>query len=200
VVSASADIQKYVAPLETTSGSSILNLNGALHRKVKGKLWFSLRVPLHTRTMAGWLFKESGRLLSRGEFKKRFFLLQGDFFWYTHSDSELGSVKKRIMTREVTALVREKCKGRECLRIHYTQLADQRKNSWLVYFPDDVPGSVQREWVRKLHRCCRGLPSLDMARGPGRGVPPARDDAFSQSRFFRSRGQMGGAGAGAQPV
>ena len=174
-------MQKYVAPLEDTSGASILSLNEALHRKVEGTLSFVLSVPPHTRTMTGWIFKESGRLLSN-EFKKRFFVLHDNKLWYSHSDSELGNVKKSIQCREVTALVREKHKGRDCLRLHFTTLADQKKSSWLLYFPEEPaqsgseargdgpgPGPVQREWIRKLHRCCKALGSQDLTPGKNHG-------------------------------
>ena len=187
VISAETMIQKYVAPLETVTGSSILNLNDALHRRVNGKLSLKMRIPQQTHTMAGWLFKESGRMLSRGEFKKRYFLLLGDYFWYSHGDSELGNAKKRILCREITALTKEKYKGHDCMRIHFTLLADQRKGSWLVYFPDDVPTTVQREWVRKLHRCCRRLPNLDLAPGAlkKKGLPVAAGSGGSFLKGLR---------------
>jgi hypothetical protein len=152
------NIQKYVAPLETPAGSSVLSLNQAMHRKVEGRLSLSLRVPRHTHTIAGWLYKESGRLLSH-EFKRRYFVLLEGALHYSHSDAELGLVKNTLLCRDVTALSREPSQGRDCLRIHYTQLASGKKGSWLVHFPPEQRQDVNvwREWVRKIHRSCAQL-------------------------------------------
>lgn len=152
------NIQKYVAPLETPAGSSVLSLNQAMHRKVEGRLSLNLRVPRHTHTMAGWLYKESGRLLSH-EFKRRYFVLLEGALYYSHSDAELGSVKNMLLCRDVTALSREHSQGRDCLRIHFTQLASGKKGSWLVHFPPEQRQEIRvwREWVRKIHRSCAQL-------------------------------------------
>jgi len=155
---------KYVAPLEKTSGDSILSINDAIHRKVEGNLSLRLHIPAHTHTMTGWLLKESGRMLSN-EFKLRFFVLLGDYFWYVHSESDLGSIKKRIQCREVTALTHERSQGRECLRLHFTLLANSAKGSWLLQFPEGTAPAVEREWIRKLHRCCKALPRMDLNPG-----------------------------------
>lgn len=154
---------KYVAPVETTAGSSILSINDAMHRKVEGKLSFKLHVPPHTKTMTGWIFKESGRLLSSA-FKRRFFVLVEGCFYYAHSDSELGNIKHSIQCREVTAITKEKSKGNNCWRVHYFSLQDQRKGSWLLYFPSNVGPEIQDEWKRKLHRCCKQLPNMELNR------------------------------------
>ena len=99
------------------------------------------------------------------EFKLRFFVLLGDYFWYVHSESDLGSIKKRIQCREVTALTHEKSQGRECLRLHFTLLANSAKGSWLLQFPEGTAPAVEREWIRKLHRCCKALPRMDLNPG-----------------------------------
>lgn len=157
VAIAKSPLVKYVAPLEDVSGTSMLSINEALHRRVDGVISFTVRLAPNLYTATGPLCKESGRMLS-SEFKRRFFVLHDNRLFYCHGESVLGSVKHSILCKEVTALTREKCQGRDCLRIHFFSYSLQKKGSWLVHFPDDVGLAQRLEWVRKLHRCCAGLP------------------------------------------
>ena len=158
---------KYVAPLEDVHGTSMLNINEAIHRKVDGSLSFTIRIPPNAYTAAGQLWKESGRFLS-SEFKKRFFVLLEEKIFYTHSQSLLGSVKHLILCKEVTALTTEKSQGHDCVRIHFFSYAQQKKGSWLVYFADEMSKAARNEWMRKLYRCCPGLVGPDKAIIPDR--------------------------------
>jgi len=170
-IEVTCSLMKYVAPIEDLNGTAIVGLNSAIAQKTPtGSITFVVRLPSHTMSMSGWLWKEQNGF--NKEFKKRYFVLLDGYLTYATSPSELGG-KGSIKLSDVISIEKElkhhkafekeaRSSGKtECIRITFKK-DKATTDSWLFHFLEEDSPRVKRMWLRKIHRNCPKVPDPDM--------------------------------------